>query len=187
MKILFDILPVVVFFVAFKTVDDPQQGILVATAAAIGAAILQLGYVWVKTRRMETMHLVTLAILVVLGGATLLFGDERFIKWKPTAVNWLFAAVFFGSEFIGDRNIVRRIMEGQVSLPASGWRRLNAAWAVFFTAMGVANLYVAQHYPTAVWVDFKMFGILGLTVLFVIGQAFFLVRYSTIVERDGDR
>jgi intracellular septation protein len=178
MKFLFDLFPVIVFFIAFKIPEDPHQGILVATAVAIIASALQVALFWIKNRRVENMHLITLAVILVLGGATLLLQDERFIKWKPTAVNWLFALIFLGSEFIGQKNLVRRIMESNVSLPDLVWSRLNLSWAIFFTAVGIANLYVAFNFKTEVWVNFKLFGIMGFTLLFVIAQAIYLVRHT---------
>ncbi len=177
MKVLFDLFPVLVFFIAFNLPDDPHQGILLATAAAIIASIVQVALAWIKNRRIENMHLITLAIILVLGGATLLLQDERFIKWKPTAVNWLFALTFLGSQFIGKKNLIRRMMEANVRLPDPIWSRLNLSWASFFAAMGMANLVVAYHFKTETWVNFKLFGIMGLTLLFVLAQAVYLMRY----------
>lgn len=185
MKILLDLFPVVVFFVAFKLADDPHQGVMVATLAAIVATVIQVGYVYFKERRVERLTLVTLALIVVLGGLTLAFQDERFIKWKPTAVNWVFALVFLGSDYIGGKNLVRRIMERNVSLPDAAWVRLNRGWVAFFAALGAANLYVAFHFDTEVWVNFKLFGLMGLTLLFVIGQAIYLMRYAVETEGPG--
>lgn len=178
MKVLFDFTPVLVFFIAFKIPEDPHQGILLATAVAITASLLQVTLFWIKNRRVENMHLITLAIIVVLGGATLLLQDERFIKWKPTAVNWLFALTFLVSQFIGKKNLVRRMMESTIRLPDPIWSRLNLSWVMFFVAMGSANLYVAYNFNTETWVNFKLFGIMGLTVLFVIAQAAYLVRHT---------
>ena len=108
MKVLLDFFPILVFFVAFKLADDPHQGVMLATAAAIVATVIQVGFTYWKDRRVERLTLVTLALIVVLGGLTLAFQDERFIKWKPTAVNWLFALVFLGSDYLGAKNLVRR-------------------------------------------------------------------------------
>ncbi len=157
--------------------EDPQQGILVATAVIIAATVVQVAVNWLRQRRVEKMHLVTLALVVVFGGATLLLKDEIFIKWKPTVVNWLFAAAFVASEFIGKKNLVRRMMEGSVQLPDIAWRRLNLSWVVFFTVMGVLNLYVIYNFDTDTWVNFKLFGLLGLTLVFVVAQSFYLVRH----------
>jgi intracellular septation protein len=178
MKVLFDFIPVLVFFIAFKIPEDPHQGILLATVVAITASLLQVTLFWIKNRRVENMHLITLAIIVVLGGATLLLQDERFIKWKPTAVNWLFALTFLVSQFIGKKNLVRRMMESTIRLPDPIWSRLNLSWVIFFVATGSANLYVAYNFNTETWVNFKLFGIMGLTMLFVIAQAAYLMRHT---------
>ncbi|MFZ5593799.1 MAG: septation protein A [Pseudomonadota bacterium] len=172
MKLLFDFLPILLFFAAYKFYD-----IYVATTVAIVASLLQVGYLWIKHRKVESMHLITLALVVVLGGATLLLHDETFIKWKPTGVNWLFAAVFFGSLFIGEKTVLERLMGANVELPKQIWSRLTAAWASFFFALGALNIYVAFNFDTDTWVNFKLFGMMGLTIAFVIGQAIYLSRH----------
>lgn len=172
MKFLFDFFPVLLFFVAFKL-----YGIFTATAVAIAASFIQVGLFWFKHRRFETMHLVTLGIIVIFGGATLLLKDEMFIKWKPTVLNWLFALAFFGSHFIGKKPIVQRMMASAITLPASIWHRLNMVWTIFFIIIGFVNIYVAYNFDTATWVNFKVFGILGLTLAFVVIQSFFIARY----------
>jgi len=171
-KFLFDFFPVLLFFVAFKL-----YGIFTATAVAIAASFIQVGLFWFKHRRFETMHLVTLGIIVIFGGATLLLKDEMFIKWKPTVLNWLFALAFFGSHFIGKKPIVQRMMASAITLPASIWHRLNMVWTIFFIIIGFVNIYVAYNFDTATWVNFKVFGILGLTLAFVVIQSFFIARY----------
>lgn len=182
MKFLFDFFPVVAFFIAFYIPEDRSQAIYVATGVAIIASFLQvLGY-WLLTRRFEKMHLITLAILVVLGGATLWLQDERFIKWKPTAVNWFFAAILFGSRLFLRKNLVQRMMEHAVELPQQVWNNLNMSWAIFFIAVGVANLYVAYTFSDEIWVNFKLFGILGLTLLFAVGQGVYMNRYMSEPE-----
>nr|VFJ93102.1 MAG: intracellular septation protein [Candidatus Kentron sp. LFY] len=198
MSFLFDFFPIVLFFVAFWFYDelkgglvdlgvDPTvltlhensatEGILVATGVAIVATFFQVGISWLRHRRVEKMHLITLGLLVVLGGATLMFREEIFIKWKPTAVNWLFALVFLGSQFVGEKPLVRRIMEGKIELPSVVWTRLNMSWVVFFSAMGLLNLYVVYYFSTEFWVNFKLFGLLGFTLAFVVGQSFYLARH----------
>lgn len=172
MKFLFDFLPILLFFIAFKLYD-----IYIATAVAIAVSLIQTGWLWFRNRRIERMPLFTLLLIVVLGGATLILHDEYFIKWKPTAVNWLFAAVFLASQWIGQKPILQRMLGQNLELPAPVWLRLNLAWVSFFLAIGLANLYVAFNFDTDTWVDFKLFGMLGLTLVFVLAQAFYLARY----------
>lgn len=185
-KMLFDFFPIILFFAAFKAYADPRKGILVATGVVIVATALQVGWTWWRTRRVEKLHVVTLALVVVLGGATLAFDNAIFIKWKPTVVNWLFGLVFLASEFVGKRSIVRRMMEGQISLPARVWTRLNLSWVAFFIASGLLNLYVVYHFDTATWVNFKLFGMMGLTIVFVIAQGVYMMRHVEPAEDAGD-
>ena len=175
-KLLFDFFPVLLFFIAFKLEDDPKRGIMVATAVIIAATVVQVGYMRLRHGRIEKLHLVTLALVVVLGGLTLALDDERFIKWKTTVVYWVFALVFLGSQFIGSRPIVRRLMESRVTLPDTAWTRLNLGWIGFFVILGAANLFVAFRFSTDVWVDFKFYGVITLTLLFIAGQTVWLMR-----------
>ncbi|NIP72212.1 MAG: septation protein A [Gammaproteobacteria bacterium] len=179
-KLLFDFFPILLFFAAYKL-----EGIYVATAVAIGASALQVGLHWARHRRVERMHLVALGVIVVFGGATLWLQEEIYIKWKPTVVYWLFAAVFLGSQFVGRQPIVQRVMGTQLDLPRAVWRRLNLGWAGFFVAVGVINLYVVYNFDTATWVDFKLFGLLGLTLGFVLAQALYLSRYLKVQGETG--
>lgn len=179
MKFLFDIFPVVLFFVAFK-----WWGIYVATAVAIAATMLQVGWSWMRHRKVDNMLWVSLAIIVVFGGATLWLRDETFIKWKPTVLYWLFAAVLLGSVLLFRKNLIRAMMEKQLTLPDPVWNRLNLSWVGFFAAMGAANLYVAFHYSTEFWVNFKMFGGIGLMLAFVVAQALMLSRYIETGEKN---
>jgi len=177
MKFLFDFFPVILFFVIFKSYDDQMLGIIAATKAMIAASFIQISLFWIKNRRFENMHLITLALVAVLGGATIYFENADFIKWKPTAVNWIFGVVFLASEFIGKKSILRRMMEKNISLPDPVWTRLNYSWSTFFVLLGAINLYVAFTYSLDTWVDFKTYGLLGLTFVFVILQAFYMARY----------
>ena len=178
MKLLFDFFPIVLFFIAYKV-----WGIYVATATVIGASLLQVIAYWLKKRRFETMHLVTLALITVLGGATLLLQNELFIKWKPTAINWAFALVFLGSHFIGSKTIIQRMMQNNIELPSTIWKRLNMSWIGFFSLMGAVNLYVVYHFDTNTWVNFKLFGMLGLTLLFVIIQSIYMTRHVKLPSK----
>ncbi len=172
MKFLFDLLPVLLFFVAYKL-----DGIYVATAVLIVASLAQVAWLWFRHRRVEKMPLITALLVLVLGGATLLLHDETFVKWKPTVVNWVFALVFLGSQFIGGKTLIERMMSGAIDLPAEIWSRLNTLWVAFFALIGVTNLYVAFNFDTDTWVNFKLFGMLGLTLVFVVLQSFYLARH----------
>jgi len=179
MKFLIDFFPVLAFFIAYYIPDDRSQAIYIATATAIIAAILQVTVYWLINHRFEKMHIITLVIILILGGATLLTQNKQFFMWKPTAVNWLFAAVFLGSEFIGRKPLVQRMMDHAISVPDTVWLNLNRSWVIFFIIMGAANLYVAYNFAEHIWVNFKLFGILGLTLLFAIGQAIYMSRFIT--------
>ncbi|PCI40089.1 MAG: septation protein A [Thiotrichales bacterium] len=172
MKLLRDFLPLIVFFIAFKVYD-----VYVATAALIALTAVQISYMWLRYRKVEKMYLVAFAFLLVFGGMTLWLHDIRFLKWKISIVNWLFAVVFIGSEFIGKQNIIERVMGKSVVLPRHVWKKLNMSWATFFLLVGCFNLYVAFTFSTEVWVQFKVFGLLGITVVFSIGQAIYIAHY----------
>ena len=172
MKLFLDFFPIVLFFVAYKLAD-----IYVATLAAIAGSFVLVGVTWIRTRKIEPMHLVSLLLIVVFGGATWYFRDPLFIKWKPTILNWLFAVAFLLSQIFGKQSIIQRMMGSQIELPARVWKTLNMAWSVFFISVGAANLFVAYHYEESVWVNFKLFGMLGLTFVFVLLQSFFLAKY----------
>ena len=173
MKMLIDFLPIVIFFIVYKLTDD----LILATAVLIPATMLQMAYTWFTTKKVEKMQLVTLVLVVVLGGLTVALQDGQFIKWKPTIVNWLFSLAFLGSQFIGQKPIVQRLMGKSVELPSQVWHKLNVAWVVFFAAMGGINLYVAFNYSESTWVDFKLFGMLGLTFVFIIAQGLYMSRF----------
>jgi len=172
MKFLFDLFPILLFFVAFKLFD-----IYVATAAAIVATFAQIGWLKLRRRKVDKMMWVTLAIIVVLGGATLALHDETFIKWKPTVLYWAFGIVLATGELLFRKNLIRAALSEQVSLPDAVWTKLNWSWAAFFVFMGAANLYVAFNFPTDTWVNFKVFGGMGLMLVFVVLQAVFLARH----------
>ncbi|MES9856768.1 MAG: septation protein A [Sedimenticola sp.] len=177
MKFLTDLFPVILFFLAYHFAD-----IYTATAVAIAAAFIQVGYGWLRYRKVEKMQLVTLALLAFFGGLTLILRDPLFIMWKPTVINWLFGVAFIGSQFIGQRTLVQRMMGHAVTLPSAIWIQLNLAWAIFFLAMGGLNLYVAFNYAEETWVNFKLFGMMGLTFLFVILQTLYMTRFITEQE-----
>lgn len=172
MKFLFDLFPVILFFIAFKV-----HGIYAATAVAIAASFAQIGWLWLRRRKIDPMLWASLAIIVVFGGATLLLHDEAFIKWKPTVLYWMFASVLSVSALFFRKNLIRTMLGQQIQLPDPAWNKLNFSWAGFFAGMGCLNLYVAFNFPTDTWVDFKLFGSMGLMLAFVIAQGLFLAKY----------
>lgn len=186
MKLLFDFFPLLLFFAAYKFF-----GIYTATAVAIAASVAQVGYARWRHGRVETMHLISLGLIVVLGGATLVLHNDTFIKWKPTAVDWLFAAAFLGSQWFGAMTLSERMLGKTITVPAPIWRRVNMSWVLFFLVTGVLNLYVAFFYATDldpktrtdIWVDFKVYGILALTIVFMFAQVLYLSRH---IEADSE-
>jgi len=221
MKLLYDFLPIILFFAAYKV-----AGIFVATAVAVVAALAQVGFSWFRHRRVEPLHLASASLIAILGGATLLLHDKSFIMWKPTLVYALFASVFAASQFLGGHPLIQRALGSQLQLPPPVWRRLGWMWVVFFLACGAANAGFVQYYARAenalraaapeapenafddldcnadfsggtaralceraesrenLWVNFKLFGLMALTVLFIIAQSLWLARY---VEDGDDR
>ena len=201
MKFLFDLFPVILFFGVFKwgegspdaaqalvtqymsgfmsggAVAATQAPILLATAVAIIASLGQIGYLLVRRRKVDGMLWLSLGIIVVFGGATIYFRDDTFIKWKPTILYWCFAVGLLFSQMILKKNLIRSFMEKQMALPEPLWPKLNLAWVVFFAVMGLLYLYVAFNYGIDTWVNFKMFGTMGLMFAFIIGQSLFLSKY----------
>ena len=209
MKLLFDFFPIILFFVSFyqakflidntflgKLVNPEQpehiNATILATGIAIVATFIQVGYNWLGHRKIERMHIFSLALITVLGGITIVLADPAFIQWKPTVLNWAFAAAFFLSIFIGEKNLVERMMGSQLDLPDYAWTRLNLSWIAFFLISGGANLYVAFFYNVdaqpdvrmETWVDFKLFGLMGLTIVFVVLQAIYLARFIQEEEEE---
>ncbi len=202
MKLLFDFFPIILFFVSYYQASflventfigqliDPERpefitATIVATGIAIIASFFQVAMHWFNTRKFERMHLFSLTLITVLGTITIILGNPAFIQWKPTVLNWLFAVVFLGSMHIGERPIIQRMMGEHISLPESVWTTLNLSWVAFFFISGAANLYVAFYYNLGApeearmdtWVNFKLFGLMGLTLLFVLGQGLFLANH----------
>ncbi|HSO81211.1 inner membrane-spanning protein YciB [Thiocapsa sp.] len=213
MKLFVDFFPILLFFAAYKL-----EGIYVATGVAILASAVLVGWSWIRRRHVETMPLVTLGLLVLFGGLTLALRDPIFVMWKPTIVNWLFGAVFLGSQFIGKQTLIERMMGKAIDIPSAVWMRLNMMWIGFFLVTGLVNLFVVyigsgffgaqqalllasglQEIDLStcsenfggdllslcndaqaredIWVNFKLFGMMGMTLVFVIAQAFYLSRH----------
>lgn len=171
MKQFLDFIPLVLFFAAFKTL-----GIFPATGVLVASSVIVYGGLWIKERHLERSQIITLVGTIAFGSITLLLHDETWLKWKAPIINWIFAVVFFGSFFIGEKPLIERMMSHAIPAPAKVWKQLNMAWVIFFIVAGTANLYVAFTYEKY-WVDFKVFGSLGMTVLFLIGQMIWLSRY----------
>jgi intracellular septation protein len=178
MKLFLDFFPIVLFFVAFKVAN-----IYVATGVAIAATIAQIAWLRYSTGKVEPMQWLSLAIIVLFGGATILAHDDTFIKWKPTVLYWMMGGALAGGMLFFRKNFLKSLMGAQMELPEPAWRAMNWSWATFFACMGVLNLWVAFHYDTNTWVNFKLFGGLGLMLLFVLGQALYLGRYM----KDGKK
>ncbi|MDR6394378.1 septation protein A [Herbaspirillum seropedicae] len=201
MKFLFDLFPVILFFGVFKiaesdkskalewvtlylssfmadsTLQEKDAPIVLAAAVAILASLVQIGYLLLRRKKVDGMLWLSFAIIAVSGGATVYFHDGTFFMWKPTILYWCFGLALLGSQLFMKKNLIRAGLEKQLSLPETVWPRLNLAWVAFFAVMGVLNLYVAFNYPLDTWVNFKMFGGMGLMLVFIVGQVMFLSKY----------
>lgn len=197
MKILFDLFPVILFFASFKyseknpelaaswvgsllgsaAVDVKIAPILLATVVVIAATVAQI--IWVRFRhgKVDKMLWVSLVLVVVFGGMTLAFQDESFIKWKPTILYWVFAGSMAFGAIVLKKNAIKAMLGEQMTLPETVWTKVNFSWVAFFAFMGVLNLYIAFNYSTDAWVNFKLFGGMGLLLVFVIGQGMLLSKY----------
>ncbi len=209
MKLLFDLLPVILFFLTFKvagaypqqsialagaslgwmigdgTVPPDQAPILLATAVAIVASLIQVGGLLARGRKVDTMLWISLVVIVVFGGATIWFHDETFIKWKPSILYWLFGSALLAGHLIWGKNLVRSLLGEQIAASDPVWTRLLWAWIAFFAAMGVVNLVVAYSVPTETWVSFKLFGLFGLTLAFTLAIGIYLARHMKEAPEDA--
>lgn len=203
MKMLFDLFPVILFFAVFKLAggnpdttqalaayigyqaDPLHLPVLFATATAIIATLAQIIWVKLKHGKVDTMLLVSFAIILVFGGATLLLHDEGFIKIKPTALYWLFALALLFSKILFKRNLIRSLMEEKMKLPEHIWTQLNLAWSGFFIFLGILNLYVAWNFPTDTWVNFKLFGATGIMFIFIILQTIVIAKHMESDKKDN--
>lgn len=209
MKFLFDFLPVVLFFIAYKffgdlppvivdignqipgvslSQDNPKHAIIFATLIIIIATILQNILHWLTYKKLEKMHLISLGILVVFGSMTVVSRDPDFIKWKVSIFNWFFASVLLGSLYIGKKPLIERMMSHAISVPSNIWRKLTYSWGAFFIFIGILNYFVAFHYAGVDdknWVNFKLFGILGLTFVFMISQGLYLAKHATNTDEES--
>ena len=200
-KFFLDLLPVILFFVAFKVADSNAEAaarwatehfgfavsggavgateapVLIATLVVIAATLVQIALLLVRRKKVDTMLWVTFGLVSILGGATIWFHDATFIKWKPSVLYWVMAAVFAGSQLFFGKNLLKTIVGDQLSLPQPIWQRLNLAWAAFFALMGALNLWVAYNYSTSTWASFKVFGLSGLMLVFMVVQGVLVARY----------
>jgi len=197
MKLLFDLFPVILFFATFKyTEKNPELAsswmgsllgfvpddiklapILLATVVVIAATVAQIIWVHFRHGKVDKMLWVSLVLVVVFGGLTLAFQNEAFIKWKPTILYWVFAGSMAFSALILKKNPIKAMLGEQLTLPEPIWAKLNLAWIAFFVVMGVLNLLIAFNFSTDTWVNFKLFGGMGLMLVFVLGQGMLLSKY----------
>ena len=172
MQVFYDLFPLFFFFIAYKF-----MGIYVATAVAIAASIIQVAYTRIRHKNYQIIQVVTCVMIVIFGGMTLALHNPMFIKWKPTMINWILAIVFIGSQYIGKKSVIERLLHDKITAPANVWRNLNTMWVSFFVFVGALNLAVAYSVDTDTWVNFKVFGMLGLTLVFGIIQAMYLAKH----------
>ena len=209
MKLFFDFLPIILFFGVFKyaelqkdwaagfatdhfgaivsggIVGPNEAPVLLATVVVIVATLVQVAWLVARGRKVDLMLWVSLGLVVVLGGATIWFHSETFIKWKPSVLYWIMALAFWVSRAVFRRNLLQTLMGDQLQLPPVVWQRLNFAWIAFFGLMGLANLWVAYSFSTDTWVNFKLFGGIGLMLLFTLAQGLYLARH--LQGDDGPR
>lgn len=206
MKFLLDFFPVVLFFIAYKFFGDipPQfiepvnslpfvnidpneskDGIYFATLVIILATIVQnIGH-FLLFKKVEKIHIISLGILLIFGSMTLAFKDPLFIKWKVSIFNWVFALVIIGSQFIGEKPLIERMMSHALDVPKKIWTQVNFIWGLFFALVGIVNIYIAYNYSEEFWVDFKLFGVLGMTFVFMIAQGIYLAKHALPDEENS--
>lgn len=180
MKFLFDLFPVILFFGTYQLyplIGPKTEAIFYATAVAILATVGQIAWMHFRHGKVDRMLWISLGIVSVMGGATLLLHDRTFIMWKPSVLYWTFSTVLLVSANFFGKNLIKSMMQEQINVPETLWSRLNYSWALFFALMGAANLYVAFNFTESTWVKFKMFGTLGLMLLFVLLQGMMLAKY----------
>jgi len=209
MKLLLDFLPLILFFVAFKgaegnpdaaaafatehfgflvqggSVGPSEAPVLLATVVVMIATLAEAAILKARGKKIDLMLWISLGLVVVLGGATVWFHNETFIKWKPTGLHWAMALTLWISQAWFGKNLIQAMLGAELQLPDAVWLRLNRAWVLFFAAMGVANLYVAYHFSTSAWANFKVFGVTGLILLFTLAQGLYMSKYLPAQEEDG--
>lgn len=208
MKLLLDFLPLILFFAVFKGAEGhadaaaafatehfgflvqggvvgPQEApVLLATLVVMIATLAQVAVLKLRGKKIDLMLWISLVLVVTLGAATVWFHNETFIKWKPTGLHWAMALTFWISQAWFGKNLIRSMMGAEMTLPDAIWLRLNRAWVLFFAVMGIVNLYVAYNFSTSAWANFKVFGVTGLLIAFMFGQAMYASKYLP-PEEDG--
>ena len=209
MKLLLDFLPLILFFVAFKgaegnpdmaaafatehfgflvqggVVGPSEAPVLLATVVVMIATLAQVAILKLQRKKVDLMLWISLALVVVLGGATIWFHNETFIKWKPTGLYWVMAMTLWLAQAAFGKNLIKAMLGGELQLPDPVWARLNLAWVLFFAAMGVVNLYVAYNFSTSAWANFKVFGVTGLILLFTLAQGVYMSKHLPQQEEDS--
>jgi len=206
MKFFLDFFPVLLFFLVYKFFGDippqiidlanslpvieinpqePKDAIYFATLVLIIATIAQNAVHFLIYHKLEKMHLISLGILLAFGTLTLAFKDPLFIKWKVSIFNWFFGAAIIGSQFIGKKSLIERMMSHAINVPKNIWKQVNLMWGLFFLLVGVVNIYVAYNYSEDTWVNFKLFGVLGMTFVFMILQGIYLAKHALPEEAEG--
>jgi len=206
MKFFLDFFPVLLFFLVYKFFGDippqivdlanslpvveinpqePKDAIYFATLVLIIATIAQNIVHFLIYHKLEKMHLISLGILLAFGTLTLAFKDPLFIKWKVSIFNWFFGAAIIGSQFIGKKSLIERMMSHAINVPKNIWKQVNLMWGLFFLLVGVVNIYVAYNYSEDTWVNFKLFGVLGMTFVFMILQGIYLAKHALPEEAEG--
>ena len=176
MQYLFDYFPIILFFVTFKL----SQNLILATSITIPATFLQVLWYRLQKGHYNKVNVISFFSILILGGATILLKDDLFVKWKPTVVYWLLSIVIIISQFIGKKPIIRRLVENSIELPQKTWQHLNLSWGLFFAILGAINVYIIYNFDTDTWVNFKLFGTLGLTLIFVIIQSLVMAKHIKI-------
>jgi intracellular septation protein len=188
MQILIDFLPIIAFFGVYKLYGSfvsADDAMFAATIAIMIVMTVQISVQWLRTRTVNRMLLISGVLVLVFGGITLMLRDALFIQWKPTILNWLFALAFLGSQFIGKQTLIERMMGHAIELPQPIWRRLNFMWVINFALLGAANIYVVYNFSEAAWVNFKLYGMLGLTLLMALIQGVYIAR--CLPEQEGSQ
>lgn len=206
MKFLFDLFPVILFFITLKvaekaasaslilakiltvlgiatTVKPSLVPIMLATIAVIIGSIIQIIWAKLHYKKVDNTLWLSALLVTVLGGMTLYFQNDAFIKWKPTLLYWTFSVVLIGANLFAKKNIIKNMMGKEISLPETIWNKLNIAWAIFFTGLGALNLYVAFNYSIDTWASFKLFGTMVLMFVFIIGQSLAINKH--IIHKDN--